>query len=208
MNVMLKPDSFFTIEMSTIAEDKISGSSFISLAFHVSTMEEIEFNLNATRKKYYDATHHCYTWSLFDPIHFQNETKSSDDGEPSGTAGKPILNVLTGSGITNCLIIVVRYFGGIKLGTGGLVRAYSNGAKNVLQSSIKKEVFLYEFYSITIDYDFISPFQNLIAAFKIKIVENSFADRVFYKIGVLPSVVDSFKLKIVEMSNGKYDLEK
>ena len=98
MNVMLKPDSFFTIEMSTIAEDKISGSSFISLAFHVSTMEEIEFNLNATRKKYYDATHHCYTWSLFDPIHFQNETKSSDDGEPSGTAGKPILNVLTGSG--------------------------------------------------------------------------------------------------------------
>ena len=113
------------INESTIIIDK---SKFITTLYPVESVEEIECVLTATRKKYYDATHNCYAY-IFDNGRIQ---KCSDDGEPGGTAGYPILNVLKKKNLTNVLVAVVRYFGGIKLGAGGLTRAYTKSAAGVL----------------------------------------------------------------------------
>lgn len=109
-------------------------SKFIANIFHVETREEAENIIKETRKKYPGARHNCYAYSILDKT-TNNITKSSDDGEPSGTAGIPILNVILNKKIYNVLIIVTRYFGGILLGTGGLVRAYTNSAVEVINNS-------------------------------------------------------------------------
>lgn len=114
----------------TLIEKK---SKFIANIFHVETREEAENIIKETRKKYSDARHNCYAYSILDKT--TNITKSSDDGEPSGTAGIPILNVILNKKIYNVLIVVTRYFGGILLGTGGLVRAYTNSAVEVISNS-------------------------------------------------------------------------
>ncbi|PJB84131.1 MAG: YigZ family protein [Acidobacteria bacterium CG_4_9_14_3_um_filter_49_7] len=118
------------------AQFTVKGSKFIAAVIPVSDEEEAKAQLTAIRKKYHDATHNCYAWR----IHSISE-KASDDGEPSGSAGKPILQVLKGSDLTNALVIVTRYFGGTKLGIGGLVRAYSEAASMALRET--KVVTLY-----------------------------------------------------------------
>ena len=108
----------------------IQKSKFIAEAYIVDTVEEIEEILASIRKKYYDATHHCYAYRLNDDASIQ---KMSDDGEPAKTAGAPMLDVLVKQGITNILVVVTRYFGGTLLGAGGLVRAYSSATSEVLK---------------------------------------------------------------------------
>ena len=112
------------------AQFTVKGSRFIAAIFPVSDEEEAKTLLAAIRKKYYDATHNCYAWRIHPSLE-----KSSDDGEPSGSAGKPILQVLKGSGLTNAMAVVTRYFGGTKLGVGGLVRAYSEAASMALKKA-------------------------------------------------------------------------
>ncbi|MDE6655731.1 MAG: YigZ family protein, partial [Anaeroplasmataceae bacterium] len=108
----------------------IQKSKFIAEAYRVNSLEEIEEILASIRKKYYDATHHCFAYRLQNNIQ-----KMSDDGEPAKTAGAPILDVILKQDITNILIVVTRYFGGILLGAGGLVRAYSSAASAVLEQA-------------------------------------------------------------------------
>ena len=108
-------------------------SRFIAAVYSISSEEEALSYIEAARKKYWDARHNCYAFVIGD----NNEImRFSDDGEPSGTAGKPILEVITGKGIHNCLIIVTRYFGGTLLGTGGLVRAYQKSSLDALDNSL------------------------------------------------------------------------
>ncbi len=108
-------------------------SRFIAAVLPVSDESEAAAYIEAARKKYWDARHNCYAYVIGD----NNElTRCSDDGEPSGTAGKPILEVITGRKIHNCLVIVTRYFGGTLLGTGGLVRAYQKAASDALDNSL------------------------------------------------------------------------
>ena len=126
------------MEFMTIYESKTftlieKKSKFIANIFHIETRDEAENIIKETRKKYSDARHNCYAYSILDKT--TNITKSSDDGEPSGTAGVPILNVIVNKKLYNVLIIVTRYFGGILLGTGGLVRAYTNSAVEVINNS-------------------------------------------------------------------------
>ncbi|MBQ2993652.1 MAG: YigZ family protein [Alistipes sp.] len=105
------------------------SSKFLSFAYPVTCEEQIRAHLDALHKEYYDATHHCYAWRLGP----QGETfRANDDGEPSGTAGKPILGQLLSHEVTDCLIVVVRYFGGTKLGVSGLIQAYKEAAADVL----------------------------------------------------------------------------
>lgn len=115
----------------------IQKSKFIAEAYRVNSVQEVEQILSAIQKKYYDATHHCYAYRIDSTIQ-----KMSDDGEPSKTAGAPILDVILKKDITNILIVVTRYFGGILLGAGGLVRAYSSAASTTLEHAnyfIKEE---------------------------------------------------------------------
>ena len=118
-------------------------SKFIASVYPVKTVEEAEALLVKLRKQYYDATHNCYAYQIGERNEFQ---KASDDGEPQGTAGKPILEVLKNEEIKDTLVCVTRYFGGTLLGTGGLVRAYGKAAKEGILAAgviVKREVRLY-----------------------------------------------------------------
>ena len=114
------------------AEVVVKKSRFIGEAHFIANEDEAAALVSAARKKYYDARHVCYAYSIGEK---NPQLKFSDDGEPKGTAGKPILDVVTGSGVSNIVIIVTRYFGGTLLGTGGLVRAYSDAAKSALNAA-------------------------------------------------------------------------
>ena len=118
------------IECESVYEVVLSKSKFIAYSFVVNTIEDVDKNLAFLRQKYADATHICYAYSIY-----PSKEKSFDDAEPQGTAGKPILDCIKKGEYQNVLVAVVRYFGGIKLGAGGLVRAYSSGASNVLKNS-------------------------------------------------------------------------
>lgn len=123
--------------MKTIKQEHIEAeiiekkSKFIANVFYIKSQEEAENKIKEIRKKYYDARHNCFAYSI--TLKDKVITKSSDDGEPSKTAGAPILNVITGNELSNILIIVTRYFGGILLGTGGLVKAYTNASLEALK---------------------------------------------------------------------------
>lgn len=125
-------DSYLTIESDAEAIFKEKSSKFLCYAYHVENEEEITAHLEVLRKRYYDATHHCYAWRLGP---FGEKFRANDDGEPSSTAGKPILGQLLSREITNCLIVVVRYFGGTKLGVPGLISAYKESAAAVLDEA-------------------------------------------------------------------------
>ena len=128
---------FYTIKEDCSAEITEKKSKFICNVFHVESVEEAEKKLNIIRKKYHDARHNCFVYKVVEEGVF----KASDDGEPSGTAGVPMLNIVNGRNISNVLVVVTRYFGGILLGTGGLVRAYSLATTTALDSAtiIKQE---------------------------------------------------------------------
>ena len=122
---------FKTIVGEGFSEITKKKSKFICHAYHVETVEKAEEIIKELRKKYHDARHNCYAYRILK----DNVSRSSDDGEPSGTAGTPMLNILEGRELTNILVVVTRYFGGILLGTGGLVRAYSSATTECLENS-------------------------------------------------------------------------
>ena len=129
-------DSYLTVAADAEAIFKEKSSKFLCYAYHVESEEEIAARLEPLRKRYYDATHHCYAWRLGP---FGEKFRANDDGEPSSTAGKPILGQLLSREITDCLIVVVRYFGGTKLGVPVLIAAYKESAAAVLDEAIIEE---------------------------------------------------------------------
>ena len=129
-------DSYLTVAGGAEAVYKEKSSKFLAYAYHVGNEAEIKELLDALRKKYYDATHHCYAWRLGPQ---GEEYRVNDDGEPSGTAGKPILGQLLSKNVTDALIVVVRYFGGTKLGVSGLITAYREAAATVIEEAAIEE---------------------------------------------------------------------
>jgi uncharacterized YigZ family protein len=122
-------DSFLTIAAPSEGMYKDKGSKFLAFAYPVNDETEIKARVEALRKKYFDARHHCYAWRLgVGGEHW----RANDDGEPSNSAGKPILGQITAAGLTNVLVVVVRYFGGILLGVGGLMQAYKQASADAL----------------------------------------------------------------------------
>ena len=128
---------------------KEKGSKFIATAFTVTSEDEVKQTLAEVKKKYYDARHHCYAY-IIGPD--KSCYRSSDDGEPSGTAGKPILNQILSKDVTNVCVIVVRYFGGIKLGVSGLINAYKTAARDALDNAVVVEKTVDEVYSLEFAY--------------------------------------------------------
>ncbi len=128
----MQDDEYKTIAAPVEAALRERSSKFLAYAWPVKSEEEIKNHLDALRKKYYDATHHCYAWRLGPRGEMW---RANDDGEPSGTAGKPILGQMLSTEVTDCIILVVRYFGGTKLGVPGLIAAYKDAAAEVLQAA-------------------------------------------------------------------------
>lgn len=130
--VVEQKDSYLTIAEPAEAIYKERSSKFLAYAYPVESEEEVKLHLDRLRKEFFDATHHCYAYRLgADGEHF----RANDDGEPSGTAGKPILGQLLSAQLTNCLVVVVRYFGGTKLGVSGLIQAYKESTAEVIAAS-------------------------------------------------------------------------
>ena len=125
--------TYYTLSDPCTATLEIKKSQFLGFGFAIDSREQLMFHVEQLRSQYPDARHVCYGYIIGDP-HNTTSAGFYDDGEPSGTAGKPILNVLQHKGIGNCVVIVVRYFGGIKLGAGGLTRAYSSTAQAVVDN--------------------------------------------------------------------------
>lgn len=125
-------DIYRTIAAPAEAAIRERSSRFLAYAWPVTGAEQVREHLDGLRKKYYDATHHCYAYRIGPE---GEEFRTNDDGEPSGTAGKPILGQMLSRGVTDCLIVVVRYFGGTKLGVPGLINAYRDSAAAVLEES-------------------------------------------------------------------------
>ena len=174
---------FYTLEGSSTAEIIEKRSKFIANAYHINNKEEAENKINELKKKYYDAKHNCFAFSFVDSNDSIVE-KCSDDGEPSGTAGTPILNVIKKNNLNNILIVVTRYFGGILLGTGGLTRVYSATASATVENStiIKQEKGLEVL--IEIDYSDNEKFKYYCAKNNINIIDTKYNETIFYKIEI------------------------
>lgn len=142
-------DTYKTIEGSSEGLFKDRGSRFISLAFHVRNQEEIKEKLEALRKEYHDARHHCYAYVL-NPD--RQQWRANDDGEPSGTAGKPILGQINSNELTNILIVVIRYFGGTLLGVSGLINAYRTAAAEAIANARVVEMTVKSVYRVSFPY--------------------------------------------------------
>lgn len=204
---MPSSDYFLTCSNPSVYDQKISGSRFSGYLFTVNSVHEVEIHLNGLRKKFYDATHHCFAWRIRNSQTGNCDSRFNDDGEPSGTAGKPILQVLESEQLENVLIVVVRYFGGTKLGTGGLVKAYGSTARETVnQSGIIKQ-FLFQIGSVRFNYDFVSAFINLCQKYEVLPGIPVYGDQVDYSVQVLPSKVTEFSLALTELSNGKVSVD-
>lgn len=180
-------------------------SRFIANVFPVESEEEASSIIEKTRKKYWDARHNCYAFSVGG---INGTSKCSDDGEPQGTAGRPILEVIAGEGICNVLIIVTRYFGGTLLGTGGLVRAYTMAAKEglagsrvVLKESGKKVI-------IQTDYTGIGKLQYIAAQMGVAVISTSYGADVGMELAVPYNKVEAFVKKVLEATFGQAVIDK
>ncbi|MBQ7199638.1 MAG: YigZ family protein, partial [Selenomonadaceae bacterium] len=141
------------------AEYEIKKSIFIAHVKHVETEESAREFVQSIRKKYFDATHNCSAWILGE---LGNIQKSNDDGEPSGTAGNPILDTIKKHELTNTAVVVTRYFGGIKLGAGGLIRAYSHTATLGLDAAKIVQMTTFQQVELTLEYNFLATVENFL----------------------------------------------
>ncbi|MCQ2550755.1 MAG: YigZ family protein [Clostridia bacterium] len=149
---------YSTISQRAEVEQTIEKSRFIAHIMPVESKEEADIEIAKIRKKYWDATHNVPALVLGDKMQVK---WASDDGEPSGTSGVPMLNVLASEGVTNVLVVVTRYFGGVKLGTGGLARAYSSSAKLALEKAGVCDVKEVIEFTYRTEYSYLAKIQNL-----------------------------------------------
>ena len=199
---MLK--EYNTVLKNSKDEIIIDKSKFIGYSFHINNVDEAESFIKEIKKKHYDATHNCYAYLLKDDMSI---AKASDDGEPSSTAGIPMLEVLKKENITDTLIIATRYFGGIKLGAGGLVRAYTKTAKIAIESNIIVNKKIYQKILLEIDYNFLNKIQKYIE--KNDIISNvpEFMEKVRINIYQKDEYLDDLKKDILNISNGDCDIK-
>jgi uncharacterized YigZ family protein len=192
-----------TIEEHSEVKMKEKGSVFIGKVFHIETETEASEILEKLRKEYYDATHCCYTYKAHGP----NITKYSDDGEPSGTAGVRILGAIEKYSLTNVLVAVVRYFGGVKLGVGPLGKAYADSAAAVIESSRRIEKFAYYHGEVSFDFNFSGNIHRLLSNYGAKILETKFADVPSISFYLPIRYKEKFISEVTEITRGKARIE-
>jgi len=191
-------EEFITIEGKNEAEIIEKKSKFIASAFYVESQEEAEKIIKEIKKKYHDARHNCFAYRIIDNSNILE--KSSDDGEPSGTAGAPMLSVIKKMNMCNILIVVTRYFGGILLGTGGLVRAYTEATKQVIENSNKINRCCGIEVKIVVDYQYLEKLKYYCKNNKISIINIDYLDVAICNIVIEKSIKDKL-LKDIEEKN-------
>jgi uncharacterized YigZ family protein len=194
-------DVYLMIRHSATAEIKVKGSRFIAEVEAAVTVEDALANLAAVRKREYSATHHCYAYIIGQGR--DTDFKYSDDGEPGGTAGKPIYDVVAGTGITNVLCVVTRYFGGTKLGTGGLVRAYGDAARAAMSAAGMRECFLTRRFRFTFDFSLYDRWLQAVHRLGAQILDTRYSERVEMETDIRLSRASQLLETYVELTSGK-----
>ena len=183
------------------AEYEIKKSRFIAHVKHVETEESAREFLQTIRKKYFDATHNCSAWILGENGNLQ---KSNDDGEPGGTAGNPILETIKKNDLTNTAVVVTRYFGGIKLGAGGLIRAYSHTAALGIESAKILRMTTFQKVSLTLEYNFLATVENFLRKKNIRVENSDYADVVTLNILIVPAQVENFLTELTDLTAANF----
>lgn len=186
---------FYTINKEVETEIVEKKSRFIANIFYVASKDEAEEKITMIKKKYYDAKHNCFAFSVLEES--GTYQKCSDDGEPSGTAGEPILNIIKKNNLNNILIVVTRYFGGILLGTGGLCRAYSEATLKVINMTniiCEQAGFCIE---IVVNYEDNSNFRNYCEKNKINVISCKYEEYIVYVIELNEEEYEKLKKAIL-----------
>lgn len=189
-------ESFFTIKDKLTSELVEKKSRFIANVFYVRNESDAETKIAEVRKENRDARHNVFAYRLDNGFE-----RCSDDGEPSGTAGVPILDILRGENLTNVLIVVTRYFGGILLGTGGLVRCYGGVAKQALQGATKVEMKLCKEYKISLEYENFNSLQHYFKNNNVRVLSSNFLDKIEINVLVIASDAQKFLHDLSEITS-------
>lgn len=196
--------SIITIKQAHSIENVISKSRFIAYIKPVSTENEAKAFIDEIKTKHKDATHNCSAYTVGPEMNIQ---KANDDGEPSGTAGIPMLEILKKQEIHNVCVVVTRYFGGIKLGAGGLIRAYSGAVRDVIYDIGRVELREAIPVTVTLDYDQTGKFEYELASTTFLLREQFYTDKVSYQIDVVKNEYDTFIDFLNRITSGNYDLK-
>ena len=187
----------YTITKEASASIIINKSEFIGTILPITSIDDAQEKLTKIRKKYNDATHNCYAYIFGKNGEY---AKNSDDGEPSGTAGVVIYNVLTKNNLTNVLCVVTRYFGGIKLGAGGLVRAYTQGATSALSETLIEEIIEYTQVKIETDYQYLNQVMQELERINAKINNKLFLEKINITFTIPLSIFDNTKNNLINIT--------
>ncbi|WP_047150435.1 YigZ family protein [Aneurinibacillus tyrosinisolvens] len=191
---------YFTVSPSGQTEIEINRSRFISHVKRVETQEEAVAFIQEIKKKHWDATHNCSAYIVGE--HDQHQ-KMDDDGEPSGTAGKPILEVIKKRQLKDTVIVVTRYFGGIKLGAGGLIRAYGKSASAGINAAGVVERILTREHHFSFDYTFLGKVENELHSHGYQVVNTQYLDKVIVTVGKEEGEEEGLKNLMVNLTNGQ-----
>lgn len=186
-------DSYLTLKGQSLGSFKSKGSKFFSYATKVESEEEVKSFLQSIKAEHFKSRHVCYAYRL---DHEGMVYRANDDGEPSGTAGLPILNVLKSHQLVKAIIAVVRYFGGTKLGVPGLIEAYKLSAKDAIQQADIQEEYRYQFIKLEFPYEELGNLMNCIAKSSFKIIEQSYDEHPFITLAARQSTATKDLLDI------------
>lgn len=193
-------NEYKTVEFENSDEFIEKKSRFIGYVKPVKTQNEAVDFINSIKSKHWDATHNVYAYVLKE----NNIQRCSDDGEPSGTAGVPVLDVILKNELVDVCVVVTRYFGGTLLGAGGLVRAYSHGSKIAVESGNIITMAPCKILSVSVDYNFYERLSNLLNDFGANVEKTDFSDKVEVVFSMKEQSVDFLSEKLTDMSNGSY----
>lgn len=196
-------DTIITIKAEHIIENVINKSRFIAHIKPVESEEDAKAFINQVSTKHREAAHNCSAYTIGDQMNIQ---KANDNGEPSGTAGVPMLDILKKLEIHNACVVVTRYFGGIKLGGGGLIRAYSGAVRDVIYDIGRVELKPAIPTTVTINYDLTGKFEYELESTSYLLRDQSYTDKVSYQIDVVAYDYDEFIAFLNRTTSGNYDL--
>ena len=198
---MAQSGSYNVIKKSGESEIVVTKSRFIGNLVSVSSAAEAEEFITSVRKKYNDARHNCWAYIVMDGDMIIN--KCSDDGEPSGTAGRPILSIMEGAGLVNAVCTVTRYFGGVLLGTGGLVRAYSDAASQALDAADVSPIKKGRYITFVCDYPDEGGIRRLLESEDFNITDSGYTDKVTITVLGPEEKADGLMNRITDMTGGR-----
>lgn len=192
----VESDSYKTILNPSEGLFKDKGSKFIAQVFHVETEDECKEVLQSVKKSFHDARHHCYAYRI-NPEN--EESRSNDDGEPSGTAGKPILNQILSYELFNVMVVVVRYFGGTKLGVSGLISAYKTATREALDNAVIVNQFLTSNFLLKFDYPLMNDIMRVIKEENLESTAPEFTDSCVIKIEIKKNNTERIKIRLEKL---------